>query len=549
MHVAAYARVSTQRQAEEQTITQQLDRLHAHARTAGWTIMPQHLYRDEGYSGARIDRPALDRLRDAAERGEFQIVLVTAPDRLARRFVHQTLLLEELGQGGCTVVFLDRPISQDPHDQLLLQIRGAVAEYERALIADRTRRGRLAKLRVGQLLPWIHTPYGYRCDPQYPRDPARWRIEESEANVIRQMFSWYADEGLSIHAIAARLVQRQVPTYHGGWHWHPATVRGMLSNEVYAGMAYGNRDYEVEPRRWRGGRSAVERQRHHTRHRPREEWIAVEVPAIISRELFERVQALRPLRQAQARRNNTRYEYLLRARVSCAGCGLAAVGRPEGRHTYYVGNGHQSRGYTGRLQSCAVRSIRTDRLDPWVWNDVCRLLTTPQLITEALRKAHAGELFHDEANERLRHLQRARQKMERQVERLVDAFTAEVLTLEELKTRRGGLQERIHVLTQQEQELRQQQHQQVRLTELAANIAGLCQAIGSGLPTLDFAGRRKIIELLIDRVILSQDEIEIRYAIPLTGISPAGKKETLRLPYRALSELAQSLSPDLSALG
>jgi len=83
--------------------------------------------------------------------------------------------------------------------------RGAVAEYERALIADRTRRGRLAKLRAGQLLPWIHTPYGYRCDPQYPRDPARLRIEESEASVIRQMFRWSAEEGLSIHAIAARL--------------------------------------------------------------------------------------------------------------------------------------------------------------------------------------------------------------------------------------------------------------------------------------------------------------------------------------------------------
>ena len=112
-------------------------------------------------------------MRDAAERGEFQSVLVTAPDRLARRFVHQTLLLEELAQVGCTVTFLDRPISQDPHDQLLLQIRGAVAEYERAFIADRTRRGRLAKLRTGQLLPWIHPPYGYRCDPQCPRDPAR----------------------------------------------------------------------------------------------------------------------------------------------------------------------------------------------------------------------------------------------------------------------------------------------------------------------------------------------------------------------------------------
>ena len=117
-------------------------------------------------------------------------MLVTAPDRLARRFVHQTLLLEELAEGGCTVTFLDRPMSQDPQDQLLVPIRGAVAEYERALIADRTRRGRLAKLRTGQLLPWIHTPYGYRCDPQYPRDPARLRVEETEASVIRQIFTW-----------------------------------------------------------------------------------------------------------------------------------------------------------------------------------------------------------------------------------------------------------------------------------------------------------------------------------------------------------------------
>jgi site-specific DNA recombinase len=199
--------------------------------------------------------------------------------------------LEEFTQVGCLGVFLDRPISQDPHDQLLLQIRGAVAEYERALIADRTRRGRMAKLRAGHLLPWIHTPYGYRCDPQYPRDPTRLRIEEPEAAIIRQMFTWYADEGLSIHAIAARLMRMRIPTYHGGLHWQPATVGGMLRNEVYAGTAYGNRDYEVEPTRWRGGRSAAERQRHHTRQRPREEWIAVEVPPIIARELFERVQA------------------------------------------------------------------------------------------------------------------------------------------------------------------------------------------------------------------------------------------------------------------
>lgn len=110
-----------------------------------------------------------------------------------------------------------------------LQIRGAVAEYERALIADRTRRGRLAKLRAGQLLPWIHTPYGYRCDPQYPRDPTRLRIEETEASIVRQMFSWYADEGPSIHTIAARLMTLGIPTYHGGLHWHPRLLSGASS--------------------------------------------------------------------------------------------------------------------------------------------------------------------------------------------------------------------------------------------------------------------------------------------------------------------------------
>jgi site-specific DNA recombinase len=533
MNVAAYARVSTQRQAEEQTITQQIERLHARAQAEGWTITPNHLYCDEGYSGARIDRPGLDRLRDAAEQGEFQAVLVTAPDRLARRFVHQTLLIEELAQEGCTIVFLDRPISQDPNDQLLLQIRGAVAEYERALIADRTRRGRIAKLRAGQLLPWINTPYGYRCDPQYPRDPTRLLIEETEASVIRQMFTWYVDEGLSIHAIAARLMQYRIPTYHGGWHWAPATVGGMLRNEVYAGTAYGNRDYETEPHRWRGGRSAAERERHHTRRRSRGEWIAVEVPPIISRDLFGRVEALRPLRQAQSPRNNTRHEYLLRARVSCAGCGLAATGRRDGRHTYYVCNGRQSRVSSGRLQACPVRAIRTDCLDPLVWEDVCRLLSTPRVITEALRKAQAGELYADEATERLRYLQQARRKAERQIERLVEAFTAEVLTLEELKTRRAGLRERVHLLMQQEQDVRSHQRQQVRLSELSANIEALCRTTRAGLHALDFAGRRKIIELLVDRVLISHDEIEIRYAVPLTGWTPPGKKPSLRLPYRA----------------
>jgi len=161
MQVAAYARVSTQRQAQAQTTEQQLDRLRAHAEAQGWVLAPEHVFRDDGHSGASLRRPGLDRLRDAAASARLDRVLITAPDRLARNYVHQVLLVEELQKHGAVVDFLDRPMSRDPHDQLLLQIRGAVAEYERSLITERMRRGRLRKLRAGTLLPWSRPPYAH----------------------------------------------------------------------------------------------------------------------------------------------------------------------------------------------------------------------------------------------------------------------------------------------------------------------------------------------------------------------------------------------------
>jgi site-specific DNA recombinase len=130
MRAAVYARVSTTRQAQAQGIEQQLDRLRAAAAGRGWELDDQHVYRDDGYSGARLGRPGLDRLRDHAALAELDVVVVAAPDRLARNYVHQVLLIDELAGRGCQVEFVDRPMSSDPHDQLL-QIRGAVAEYER----------------------------------------------------------------------------------------------------------------------------------------------------------------------------------------------------------------------------------------------------------------------------------------------------------------------------------------------------------------------------------------------------------------------------------
>lgn len=171
MRVASYVRVSTLQQVQTQTIEQQLERLQQYTHQQEWKWHGEQVFRDDGYSGSTLTRPGLDRLRDKVASRAFDLVLVTAPDRLARKYIHQMLLVEEFEQAGCQVTFVERPMSQDPNDQLLLQIRGAVAEYERTLIADRLRRGRQYKYRTGQLLPWTTPPYGYRSDPDQPRTP------------------------------------------------------------------------------------------------------------------------------------------------------------------------------------------------------------------------------------------------------------------------------------------------------------------------------------------------------------------------------------------
>jgi|GEM_PF-5873640 len=213
----------------------------------GRPVPDDHIFRDDGYSGASLRRPGLDRLRDLAALTKLDRILITDPDRLARNYVHQVLLMEELQRHGAQVEFADRPLSNDPQDQLLLQIRGAVADYERTLIAERTRRGRLHELQTGQMLPWTRPPYGYRADPDRPRDPAGVRTDPTEAVVVADLFRWYADEGRSLMAATQRLHDLGVRSPSGKEYWGQPSVRGILSNPTYTGTIYGNQT-RVRPR-------------------------------------------------------------------------------------------------------------------------------------------------------------------------------------------------------------------------------------------------------------------------------------------------------------
>src|SRR5215213_4061092 len=336
MTAAVYARVSTQRQAQAQTIEQQLERLRAHLRDRGVELASGGIFRDDGDSGATLNRPGLDRLRDAVRAGEVNRVLVTDPDRLARSYVQLMVLLEELERAGCEVAFLDRPMSREPQDQLLLQIRGAVAE--RALIAERMRRGRQAKLRAGCLLPWTRPPYGYRLDPDRPRDPAGVTLEAAEAAVVRELFAGYLEDHASLFGLAKHLEALGIASPGGRPRWSPTTLRGLLTNPTYTGQVYAGRWRARAPRMRRSATHPIGKPSDSPVPVPAAQWLPVaSVPALVSEEEFARVQAKLGQNRAFARRHNTAHAYLLRALVSCSLCRSACLCRTvHERHAYYV---------------------------------------------------------------------------------------------------------------------------------------------------------------------------------------------------------------------
>ena len=294
-----------------------MERLRAQVQAQGWQLWEEHIFRDDGYSGANLNRPGLDRLRDQAAQRELDRGLLTAPDRLARNYIHQMLLIEELEQHGCQAEFLDRPMSRDPHDQLLLQIRGAVAEYERTLIAERMRRGWQTKFRAGLLLPWTRPPHGYRVNPDRLRDPTGVRVDEAEAATVTEMFADYLEKGHTLHSLNHHLMAIQAPTPNGHQRGNQATVHGILTNPVYTGKLYVGRTRPTPARGRRSPLKPVGRPMGGYVKTPPEEWILVTtLPTIVTQEQFDLVQAKLSHNQQYARRNN-----LFRLGNSTNGCG------------------------------------------------------------------------------------------------------------------------------------------------------------------------------------------------------------------------------------
>lgn len=311
MHVAVYARVSTERQERYATIDSQLTALRAWAAGGEHALADEHIFRDEGYSGSRLDRPGLDALRDAVRDGIVATIAVLTPDRLARKYAYQVLLLEEFRRAGCEIVFLQHPISDDPNDQLLLQIQGAIAEYERAVLGERFRRGKLQRARDGHYQGGC-APYGYRYVRRQDAVPGHLVVDEQEASLVRMIYDWLIDEQTTIRQILKRLNASPFLPRSGRHAWSPSVVHHILADPVYAGTAYANRYSFVPPKKPRHARGPRSGEASCRQLKPREQWIAVCVPAIVDIQIWDRAQTQLARNATLSFRNNTKHNYMLR---------------------------------------------------------------------------------------------------------------------------------------------------------------------------------------------------------------------------------------------
>ncbi|MHB1006506.1 MAG: recombinase family protein [Chloroflexota bacterium] len=324
MRTAIYCRVSSDRQEHEQTIQSQLETLRAYARAKSYDVAIEYL--DDGHSGSILERPGLDRLRDAAHSGHFDLVLAHAPDRLSRKAIHLGLLMEEMERSGVKVEFLNHPVDDSPEGKMLLGMQGLFAEYERAKIAERARRGRLHWAKQGAMMGG-GVPYGYRRvrgDGKYGHRSSL-EVDEDQAGVVREAFRLLVEEKLSCRAIAKRLTAAGIRSQSGNSHWCQSSVGRLLRQEAYKGTSYYHRTEVIETPaagRGRDGYGKAKRER----IRPLEEWIAIPVPAIVDEDTWEAAQRQLEQNAQFASRHNTRHQYLLKGLVRCPICGGAYSG-------------------------------------------------------------------------------------------------------------------------------------------------------------------------------------------------------------------------------
>ena len=497
MTVAIYARVSSDSQEARGTIGSQLDALRLKMSELVHQVV--HEYIDDGYSGARLDRPGLDALRDAAEAGLFSEVWCLTPDRLARSYAYQILITDELARHGVHIHYLDAPpLEDDPEATLLVQVQGVIAEYERAKIAERNRRGRLFRARAGEIVYRL-VPYGYRRIPRGPAGPAHLEVYEPEALVVRRIFDDFVAGGYSMRRICRRLYEDGIPSPTGRSVWSIVCISGMLANPTYKGRGRYNRHQAIPPTT---GRKSTR-----LKLRPPEEWIEIPVPAIVSEDLFEAAQRVARDHSHFSPRRTQPAQWLLRRLVVCGHCGVKSYCQDQRRATehgprYYVCNRRRSLEAGGPDRACPQPSTRAEELDALVRDQIRQALLRPEIMVKghAALAARVGRPDDELLSAQLERLDRRVQQTESERRRVVDLYQMQAIYLSDFQTRHREVTSRHQHLEQERETLLAHRQELAVSNRLSRKVEAFARRVRHGIDTLDFEQRQQLVRLLVEQV-------------------------------------------------
>jgi site-specific DNA recombinase len=526
---AIYARVSSEQQREENTIASQTASLIEFAESHDLEVPKEWVFEDEGYSGATLERPGLERVRDLAAEGQIQVMLAYSPDRLSRKYAYQILLIEEFARHGVETLFVKSPQGGSAEDQLLVQFQGMIAEYERAQILERSRRGKRHRAQSGEVSVMSNAPYGYRYIRKTDEAPAAYLIEEAEARVVRRVYEMYTVEGLSIGEITRRLNAESIPTRKRSARWERSVVWCVLRNPAYRGVAcFGKtrisaRTRVMRPQRRRGVTTPSTTAGH---ERPREEWIEIPVPALVTEESFARAQELLHQNKIRSRRR-TIAPSVVQGLVSCAKCGYAfsrtSTQTSARKIHYYKCIGSDSWRKLGGPVCDNGQFIRQELLDQIVWAEVIRLLEEPALIQQELDRRLVAARTSDPTTKREQSLQRELTHVGKGIERLLNAYQEGLLSIEQLRERMPVLRQRQQTLRAELQAIADQTNDRAAFLRLAETLTAFLARLRSAAETLSVMERQRIVRLLVKDVLVGEDTITIRHSIPIPSAPPQNR--------------------------
>jgi site-specific DNA recombinase len=513
MRVGIYARVSSDAQQARGTIGSQLETLRARTAAEGDEAVAEFI--DDGCSGARLDRPGLDALRNAAEAGTVDAIWCLSPDRLARSYAYQILILDELARYDVPVRFADAPPLDDPQGRLLVQIQGVIAEHERAKFAERGRRGKLYRARSGEVLA-TKVPYGYRRVPRGAGVPAHLVLNEAEAAVVRRVFADFL-AGHSLRHLAVTLSAEGIPSPEGNPVWRFSTICRLLRNEAYVGRLYWNRTQTRYD-------ATLGRDRLTTR--PREEWVEIPVPTIIDEGTFDAAEGRARDNSGYSPRRTEPDTFLLRRLLRCDACGVKLfchrARRGEATTRYYMCPHRDPWRAGGADRRCHEGRVRADELDSFVFDQVRQLLSRPEVLA-AGGSALAGQTPAPDDKllaDQLARLERRIHSAHNERGRVADLYQAGVIDNTEMARRSREIDTRSRRFDQERQALIARKAELATGDRLQHCIANFAQRAMVGIGTLDFAGRQQLLRLVLEDVRVRGWHVELRLRIPLDDDNP-----------------------------